>query len=51
MKTGNSLEVQWLKLCTLTVEGLGSIPSQGTKIPHTMQHNQKIERKENIKLN
>ena len=44
MKTGNSLEVQWLKLCTLTVEGLGSIPSQGTKIPQAMQCDQERDK-------
>ena len=30
---GNSLVVQWLGLCALTVKGPGSIPSQGTKDP------------------
>ena len=30
---GNSLEVQWLGLCAFIVEGLGSIPEWGTKIP------------------
>ena len=30
---GSSLEVQWLDLGTFTAEGLGSMPSQGTKIP------------------
>ena len=30
---GNSLVVQWLGLQALTARGLGSIPSQGTKIP------------------
>ena len=25
--------VQWLGLCTVNAEGLGSIPGQGTKIP------------------
>ena len=30
---GNSLQVQWLGLCTLTAKGLGLIPGQGTKIP------------------
>ena len=29
----NSLVVQWLAVCTLRAEGLGSIPSWGTKIP------------------
>ena len=32
-RDGNSLEVQWLGLSTLTAEGLGSIPGQETKIP------------------
>ena len=29
---GNSLVVQWLGLCAFTAEGVGSIPSRGTKI-------------------
>ena len=33
--------VQWLELCALTAEVLGSIPGQGTKIPQAMQHSQK----------
>ena len=33
--------VQWLGLCTLTDEGLGSIPDQGTKIPQTALRRQK----------
>ena len=44
MKTGKSLEVQWLRLCALTVEGLGSIPSQGTKIPQAMQCDQETHK-------
>ena len=31
---GTSLAVQWLGLCTFTVGVVGSIPGQGTKIPH-----------------
>ena len=31
---GASVVVQWLRLCTSTVQGLGSIPGWGTKIPH-----------------
>ena len=31
--SGNSLVVQWLGLRAFTAGGLGSIPSQGTKIP------------------
>ena len=30
---GNSLVVQWLGLCAFTAKGLGSVSSQGTKIP------------------
>ena len=26
--------VQWLRLCTFSAGGKGSIPGQGTKIPH-----------------
>ena len=32
--TGTSLAVQWLRLCASNAEGTGSIPDQGTKIPH-----------------
>ena len=38
---GNSLAAEWLGLCTLTVQGLGSIPSRGTKIPQVMWQGQK----------
>ena len=31
---GTSLAVQWLRLCTSSVGGAGSIPGRGTKIPH-----------------
>ena len=31
---GTSVVVQWLRLCTPSAEGTGSIPGQGTKIPH-----------------
>ena len=30
MKNGNSLVVQWLRLCAFTAESPGSIPGQGT---------------------
>ena len=30
---GNSLVLQWLGLCALTAEGLGSVSGHGTKIP------------------
>ena len=42
---GTSLAVQWLRLCTSTAGGTGSIPGQGTKIPHAMQCNQKKKKK------
>ena len=37
---GNSLAVQWLRLCTFTAGGTCSIPGQGTKILHTTWHGQ-----------
>ena len=40
-----SLVVQGLKFCTSTAGGMGSIPNQGTKIPHAMLlYSQKIKR-------
>ena len=45
---GTSLVVQWLRLHSLSAEGTGLIPSQGTKIPHTKWHDQK---KRNLYLN
>lgn len=36
------MAVQWLELHTLTAEGLGSIPSQGNKIPHKLRSGAKI---------
>ena len=38
---GSSLAVQWLGLCTPTAKVPGSIPGQGTKIPHVMRCGQK----------
>ena len=40
---GTSLVVQWLRLHAPNTGGLGSIPGQGTKIPHAStkpQHSQ-----------
>ena len=34
----NSLVVQWLRLCASTAGDAGSIPGQGTKIPHAGRH-------------
>ena len=38
---GNSLAIQWLGLGTSTVVSMGSIPGQGSKILHAVQHGQK----------
>ena len=39
---GTSLAVQWLRLCTSTAEGVGSIPGGGgIKIPHVARCGQK----------
>ena len=43
-KGGISLAVQWLRLHASNAVGLGSIPGQGTKIPHAVWHGQKKER-------
>ena len=39
----------WLKLCASKAGGTGSIPGQGTKIPHALQCGQKIENKQTSK--
>ena len=39
-----SLVVQWLRLHASTAGGTGSIPGQGTKIPHATQSSQKKKR-------
>ena len=44
-----SLVVQRLRLCTSNVGGVGLMPAQGTKIPHTMWNGQ-IKRKEKKKI-
>ena len=41
---GVFLVLQWIRLRASTAEGVGSVPGQGTKIPHTKQHDQKIKR-------
>ena len=41
--------VQWLRLHTFNARGTGSIPGQGTKIPHTSWHSQKIKHKKRTK--
>ena len=37
---GTSLVVQWLGLCDPNAGAMGSIPGQGTEIPHATQHSQ-----------
>ena len=44
-KAGTSLEAQWLGLPAFTAGAPGSIPGQGTKIQHTLQHNPKKNQK------
>ena len=41
----NSLAVQWLGFCAFTVEGMGSIPVQGTRIPQTALYSQNRKKK------
>ena len=43
---GNSLAVPWLGLCTLIAEGVGSIPSWGTKTPQAMAQPKRKRKKE-----
>ena len=39
------MEAQWLGLCAFKTEGMSLIPGQGTKIPHAVEHCQKIKNK------
>ena len=39
---GTFLPVQWLRLHTSNSGGTGLIPDRATKIPHAMQHDQKL---------
>ena len=41
----NSLAVQGLGHCTSTAGGVGSIPGQGTEIPHAARGGQKKKKK------
>ena len=41
---GTSLVVQWLRLHASKAVGIGSIPGQGTKIPHAVQPRKEEER-------
>ena len=42
---GTSLVVQWLILCVATARGKGSIPGQGTKMPHPTCFSQQQQQK------
>ena len=44
-KSGTSLAVQWLRLQTSTAGSAGSMPGQGTKIPHVLNCGQKWKKK------
>ena len=46
---GASLLVQWLRLHATSAGGTGSIPGQGTKIPHAACCSQKIRFQKDIK--
>ena len=43
--TGTSLAILWLRLHASNAGGMGSIPGQGIKIPHAVQHGQEIKKK------
>ena len=43
-RNGDSLVVQWLRLCTSPAGSVGSIPGWETKIPHAECCGQKIEK-------
>ena len=45
---GTSLVLQWLRLCICKAGGTGSIPAQGTKIPHAVQCSQEKKKKKFI---
>ena len=47
---GTSLAVQWLRLCPSNAGGKGSIPGQGTKIPHAVQRGQNINKQIKVKI-
>ena len=47
---GTFLVVQWLAVRTSEARGTGSLPGQGTKIPHAMWYGQENEKKKKKKL-
>ena len=42
---GTSLEVQWLRVCTSTAEGVGSVPGQGIEILHATRCTKRKKKK------
>ena len=40
--------VQWLRHCTSTAEGVGSISAWGTKVPHAVQHDPNRKKEKNV---
>ena len=46
---GTFLVVQWLAVRTSDARGTGSLPGQGTKIPHAMWYGQEKEKKKKLK--
>ena len=36
--------LQWLRVCGSKAEGVGSVPGQGTKIPHATQQGEKTNK-------
>ena len=49
--TITSLAGEWLRLRASMAGGAGSIPGQGAKIPHAMQHTKKWKGKKKKKRN
>ena len=50
-KFETSLVVHLLRLCPSNAGGVGSIPGQGTEIPHAAWHSQKERKKYTLKIN
>ena len=44
LRSGTSMAVQWLRLCTSIAGGVGLTPDQGTKILHATWYSQKFKR-------
>ena len=45
---GDFVVVWWLTLHSSNAGGMGSIPGQGIKIPHAVQHGQEIKKKKKV---